>query len=256
MPQKSNFSEFVKKAISVHGDRYGYANCEYVNSKTPITILCKSHGYFTQTPNMHLSGRGCPKCKSENAKKLILNKGINDVINGSNTTIYQLWINILKRCYDPIVIKKRPTYKNCEMCDSWLYYSNFKDWVENPDNGYCEGYHIDKDIIHKGNKIYSPENCCFVPAEINQLFTNRKRFRGNFPIGISAKENGFEVRVNCNLKQPKYIGFYHNINDAFMAYKLAKENQIKFIADKYYGENKITKRVYEAMYNYKIEITD
>lgn len=54
--------EFVKKARRVHGDLYNYSNVEYKNSKTPIKIFCKIHGYFSQIPAAHLQGHGCPKC--------------------------------------------------------------------------------------------------------------------------------------------------------------------------------------------------
>lgn len=52
------------------------------------------------------------------------------------------------------------------------------------------GWALDKDILVKGNKIYSPETCCFVPQEINNLFTKRKSCRGTLPIGVKyIKEN-------------------------------------------------------------------
>lgn len=62
-------TEFIGKAQEVHGNKYDYSKCEYVNSHKPITIIChsigfdgKEHGEFMQTPNKHLLGRGCPKC--------------------------------------------------------------------------------------------------------------------------------------------------------------------------------------------------
>ena len=57
----TNFS-FVKKARDVHGDKYDYSEVCYVNNKTPVNIICRVHGVFQQTPNNHLSGKGCPKC--------------------------------------------------------------------------------------------------------------------------------------------------------------------------------------------------
>lgn len=57
----TNFS-FVKKARAVHGNKYDYSEVCYVNNKTPVNIICRVHGVFQQTPNNHLSGKGCPKC--------------------------------------------------------------------------------------------------------------------------------------------------------------------------------------------------
>ena len=58
-----------------------------------------------------------------------------------------------------------------EAYDIWT--KDVKEWFDNPVNGYKEGYSLDKDILVKGNKIYSPETCCFVPQDVNILFTKR-----------------------------------------------------------------------------------
>ena len=65
-----NFNSFLEKAKEIHGDKYDYSKVKYLNSKTKVTIICKTCGFeFTQTPNSHLSGHGCCKCASEkNAK--------------------------------------------------------------------------------------------------------------------------------------------------------------------------------------------
>ncbi len=54
--------EFIKKAKSVHGDKYDYSKSEYVNTATKLCIICPEHGEFWQVPNNHLLGSGCPKC--------------------------------------------------------------------------------------------------------------------------------------------------------------------------------------------------
>ena len=60
---RSNKEEFVKKGEIIHNCKYDYSESEYIDAKTPITIICPIHGRFPQTPNDHLSGKGCPKCK-------------------------------------------------------------------------------------------------------------------------------------------------------------------------------------------------
>lgn len=72
---KQTLNEFIQKAKSIHGDRYDYSNVEYEHSQKYITIVCPIHGKFKQTPNSHLSNRGCPKCncsKGENEIREIL----------------------------------------------------------------------------------------------------------------------------------------------------------------------------------------
>lgn len=61
---KSNTSKFIEKSMLIHGLRYGYNQVDYFNAKTPVLIICKKHGKFTQQPTHHLSGKGCPICKS------------------------------------------------------------------------------------------------------------------------------------------------------------------------------------------------
>jgi hypothetical protein len=72
--------EFIDRSIAIHGDKYDYSLCEYHNCDTPVIILCREHGTFSQTPYLHMKGRGCRKCgylkvskfTSENNKKRIV----------------------------------------------------------------------------------------------------------------------------------------------------------------------------------------
>ena len=60
--------KFIQKAIVVHGDKYGYSLIEYKNCKEKVTIVCSKHGNFLQTPDSHISGKGCSKCGQEASK--------------------------------------------------------------------------------------------------------------------------------------------------------------------------------------------
>lgn len=60
--QKLNSQTFIEKARKVHGDLYDYSEIHYVNNRTPVTIVCKKHGAFVQTPSNHLRGKGCKYC--------------------------------------------------------------------------------------------------------------------------------------------------------------------------------------------------
>ena len=61
--------KFIQKANEVHDNIYDYSKVEYVNSYTKVTIICPEHGEFEQKPNGHLSGQGCPKCKSSKGEE-------------------------------------------------------------------------------------------------------------------------------------------------------------------------------------------
>ena len=105
---------------------------------------------------------------------------------------YKIWYNMFLRCYDEKVQEKQPSYKRCFVDEQWHNFQNFAEWFDknyNPE--IMEGWHLDKDILVKGNKIYSPETCCFVPQEINTLIISCKAKRGELPIGVSKKGKRF-----------------------------------------------------------------
>ena len=60
--RKSNTDEFITKAIKVHDNKYDYSCVDYISASDKVIIKCKKHGFFEQTPNSHLCGRGCDKC--------------------------------------------------------------------------------------------------------------------------------------------------------------------------------------------------
>lgn len=114
---------------------------------------------------------------------------------------------------------------------------------------------LDKDILIKGNKIYSPETCVFVPKTINSLFAKRQRDRGLLPIGVTFhKKNDKYVSVCCNCMGKTMYQYFDDPNEAFIEYKKNKENTIKKVADFY--KNKIPYILYNAIYKYVVDITD
>lgn len=60
--QKNTIEFFIQKANEVHSDKYDYSKVIYKNTKTKVIIICPIHGEFEQTPDNHLSGRGCMYC--------------------------------------------------------------------------------------------------------------------------------------------------------------------------------------------------
>lgn len=181
--------------------------------------------------------------------------------NGKPTKVYGVWNNMLERCYDKKYQQKHPTYKGCKVCDEWLNFQNFAKWFEN--NYYeieNERMHLDKDILVKHNKIYSPDTCIYVPQTVNSLFTKRDNDRGESIIGVSSYKNG-KYRVQCSIINPetgksknKHLGYYETQEKAFKIYKYYKEKNIKEVADYFKGQ--ISDRLYNALYSYEVEIDD
>lgn len=169
---------------------------------------------------------------------------------------YIVWKSMLKRCYSDKFHKERMTYSNCSVCEEWHNYQIFAKWYDNnyyeiDDETMC----LDKDILTKGNKIYSPKNCVFVPNTINVLFVKSDAIRGLCPIGVSFNKDIKKYRAYCliNNKQ-KHLGKFDTKEDAFDVYKVFKEKHIKQIAEEY--KNLIPTKLYNAMYSYVVEIND
>lgn len=174
---------------------------------------------------------------------------------GKNSKVYRLWYSMLERCYCEKSFLKHPTYKNCEVGVNFRNFSYFKDWC-NRQIGYGnEGWHLDKDILVKGNKVYSEDTCCFVPKEINVLLIKSNARRGEYPIGVGWNRQAGKFRswMSENNRR-KHLGCFTSIADAFKAYKIAKEAHIRKIASKY--KDALDLRVYDALMNWVIEIED
>lgn len=259
MPKQFTREETIAKFRKVWGEQFDYSlitDENYVNTSTHVPIVCRKHGMWMQTPHDHFSGAGCPICAIERRKRIILNHGICDVLGikkkGAVIVSYKVWRSMIERCYSNKYQERQPTYVGCEVCNEWLYFSNFKKWFE---ENYVDGYALDKDILIKGNKVYSPQTCCFVPQEINKLLLKHDRKRGEYPIGIHKDRNNYVVLLSRYGKQ-EYLGTFKTPEEAFYVYKEAKEAHIKEVADEYYSKGLITKRVYDALYRWTIEITD
>lgn len=182
-------------------------------------------------------------------------------VNGNKTKEYQIWRDMLKRCFDKKEKKKCPTYKDVVCCNEWLLFENFYEWLHSQSNfeKWLNGkyWSIDKDILVKKNKIYSPNTCCLIPQNINKLFEKRDKFRGDLPIGVRKIGDRYEAQcMNQLLDKHKHIGYFDTPEQAFIAYKTYKENIIKQIAKIEFDNGNITKECYEAMLNYEVEITD
>ena len=194
------------------------------------------------------------------------------VENGKETKEHCAWIKMLERCNLESVKTKHPTYYDAHCCNEWLEFDNFYEWIINQDNYdiWKQTYHnfnLDKDIIQKGNKYYSPKYCELVPDNVNKLFTKRDKCRGDTPIGVTRHiirgktKNTIRYYAQCtNNFDPgsrvKYLGSYYTAEEAFYVYKQYKEELIKRIAEYEYNRGTITKRCYQAMLNYQVEIID
>ena len=175
---------------------------------------------------------------------------------GVLTKEYILWCNVLKRCYSDTFQKKHPTYKDCEASENFKSYEYFYEWCHKQIGFDNEGWHLDKDLLVKGNKVYSENTCVFIPKEINSMLIKSDKKRGEYLIGVCwhKKDKAFKAQVSKNKGKQEYLGSFKTEIEAFNAYKQAKENFIKEQANKW--KSQIDQRAYNALMNYQVEITD
>ena len=177
-------------------------------------------------------------------------------INGVQTKEYALWTGMLERCYSDALKERRPTYEGCEVSENFKSYEYFYEWCNKQIGFGVKGWHLDKDLLIKGNKVYSEGSCVFLPSEINLLFTKNTTSRSENLIGANwCKTNKvFKARVNRNKGKPEHLGDFNTEIEAFNAYKQAKESFIKEQAEKWKG--KIDERAYNALMKYEVGIDD
>lgn len=152
-------------------------------------------------------------------------------VNNASTKKYSIWSSILSRCYNEKERHKYSAYIDCIVCDEWLNFQTFAKWFD--DNYYDvddgKRMHIDKDILIKGNKVYSPDTCIFVPQRFNMLFIKQNReVDTDLPNGIRRCVGGYRAEYNT-----KSLGVFKNLEDAINRYLTEKRIHIKQLVEEY-----------------------
>lgn len=178
----------------------------------------------------------------------------------NDKSAYKLWIRLLQRSYSAEHTERRPSYEGVTVCEEWLNFQNFAEWCYrqeffNAKDDKGRSYHLDKDILLKGNKTYSPETCCFVPRDINNLIMLQKSRRGKLPIGVCFNKQAGNFKVILNIRgKANHVGHFDTVDEAFQAYKKAKEAYVVDCANEFKG--RFDDKVYQALLNYKVDIND
>lgn len=255
---KLNIAEKIKKETYITNEGYNIIILNYNGSKDVDIMFDDEFKFVT---NVYFSSIKRGQLRNPYHKSIfgVGYFGVGDYkanIKGKPSKMYYSWVNMLKRCYSEEYQSNSPSYKGCWVCDEWHNFQKFAKWYD--ENYYeIEGKRmcLDKDILLKRNKLYSPETCVFVPDCINNIFVKKQNFRGGYLIGISLEKGKYRVRVkNPITKKRISCGVFNTQVEAFKEYKKAKEFFIKELADKY--KSKIPQKLYDAMYKYEVEITD
>lgn len=155
------------------------------------------------------------------------------------TKFLTTWSSMLSRCYGSYSSKNLPTYKDCTVDPRWHNFQNFAAWFE---ENYVENWHLDKDILVSGNKIYGPDTCCFVPSQINAQF--RKSREPRYSKGVSKHKNKFNVYLSIE-GTAVYIGTSYSLEEAIEIQSKAKKELLFSLAEKY--KEKLDYRVYNIL---------
>lgn len=186
--------------------------------------------------------------------KLILGVGTNSrgkyKSRGKMAKAHTAWYNMLQRTYCSKLHAKYPTYIGCSVAEEWLEYQNFAEWFENHEYSNCD-YHFDKDLLVPGNKVYAPDRCAFVPRQLNNLLLDSGAARGQYKQGVIFYKNGnrFRARIRIDGKL-KGLGYFDTEQEAYQAYKTAKEARVKDMANRWRDD--IADEVYRALINWEL----
>ena len=138
-----------------------------------------------------------------------------------NTKEYTLWVGMLQRCYSNTYKKKYPTYIDCKCSENFKSYEYFYEWCHKQVgfgvNGNGNPFQLDKDLLIKGNKLYSENSCVFIPADVNLVLTKRTSSRGQHLIGVHwhKRDKAFIARVNKNKGKQEHLGSFKTETEAF-----------------------------------------
>lgn len=248
--RKNIKNKYVGKVITSKQDG-DFEIIEYINAKNVVVKFIDT-GYTTvcRITNI-LSGAVKDRLKPSVYGMGILGEKL-PLKEGTQSKEYSVWVRMLDRCYSNNK-KDHPTYQNCTVSLEFLHFHNFKSWCKQQTGFGNKGFALDKDILVKGNKVYSPETCCFVPQEINNFLTNIKLSNDTNNIGISFHEETKKYKVEFSkYGKTTRLGYFCNLKDASQAYKQAKESHAKDLARKW--KDQIDPRVYQALMNYEVEI--
>lgn len=147
---------------------------------------------------------------------------------------YVTWSSVIKRGFSYREKLKRPTYKDVTVCQEWLLFSNFRNWwVENN----VRGWQLDKDILQKGNLVYCPDSCIYIPSYINSLLLDNAAARGDYPLGVYKDKGLFKAQISTiSSRTQRHLGRFNAPEQAHKSWQIGKIGAIKDTINKYTEE--------------------
>ena len=239
-----------------------YAKCEHVLPlrRDVAEMVTEIEKLKAENERLKAGDAAREVVKMSGKRSLVYGVGVNDwagdiSVDGKPIKEYRLWQDMLKRCFSEKCKQSRPTYEGVTCSKEWFSMTAFIEDVSQMKGFGLSGWQLDKDILQKGNKLYSKDTCCFVPLEVNILLTKSDKSRGEYPVGVYFDKHAgkFKAQIKINGKV-KYLGLFNTPEEAFQAYKRAKEAQIKVVAQKW--KHLLDEWVFQALMVYEVAIDD
>lgn len=161
---------------------------------------------------------------------------------------FSYWHDMIRRT-SAVDRVKNSSYANTTVCDEWSDFESFSEWFVGQPK--LPGWVLDKDLLSSGGKIYSPETCCFIPREINQMLVCNRRDSGGFP-GVYRRGSKFVARVRARNKRI-HVGTYGAPEEALADYLSVKAELLSAEADAY--RHSLDPRAYQALKSYDFKRT-
>ncbi len=165
---------------------------------------------------------------------------------------YRRWCSMLARCYSKVVHLDRSSYKGVTVCEDWLTFSNFKNWMEKQE---WEGKHLDKDILSRNNRIYCEAYCVFVHGKVNTFLLDGKKGRGDYLLGVSIHPrktlpDNYRAGVNNPFTGGRdYLGLFPTEVEAHLAWKEGKHRYSCALANSEFVTDERVRQALLVRYN-------
>lgn len=175
---------------------------------------------------------------------------------GKYSFSYEAWSSLLKRCFDK-KCKRHHYYKDCTVDERFKEFHDFDAWARQQIGYGVPGFQLDKDILVKGNRHYGPDTCVFIPQDLNVVVHGKHKKKHSTPAGVRVEDRRpivrFVAKIGINGRTIN-LGTFDTPELAFLAYKAAKEERIKEVAEQW--KSKIDPRTYLALMSRVVEIED
>lgn len=167
---------------------------------------------------------------SSSMRRPVYGVGVNDSESATNIKIdgvlvcckaYQMWHDLLRRCYCQKLQEQHQTYIGVSVCDDWIKFSSFREWWL---INHIDGFDLDKDIL-SDSREYSPSSCIFIPNWLNKFNTDRRNHRGEYPIGVTRHNQCSRFVARCKnalTGNDEYLGLFSTQEEAHLAWRNRK----------------------------------